>query len=238
MRSASPHRARTQAGQLVRPRQNSGMPITRNPCEGLAAALVLCPADFPDRVDEHRAGFQPEHRGNGGQADGLHEFHRAGRDVGEQRPRGVAPAPAPRSRCSASAGRRCRPRRLRGRSRAPGHGWSAVFMLPERMAYLKPLLGVAPRPACTQLAAPACAELQEICCRIDADGRPTAATNLGVSNLLHDDARGMLYIGTHADLDASAWAQISLLYGPNHRRVNTTRHQACLAVMQTIPNCK
>ena len=53
-----------------------------------------------------------------------------------------------------------------------------VFMLPERMAYLKPLLGVAPWPACTQLAAPACAELQEICCRIDADGRRIAAPAL------------------------------------------------------------
>lgn len=53
-----------------------------------------------------------------------------------------------------------------------------AFMLPRRLAYLKPLLGSAPWPARTQLDATVCAELQEICERLDADGRRKAAPAL------------------------------------------------------------
>lgn len=53
-----------------------------------------------------------------------------------------------------------------------------VFMLPQRLAYLKALLGSEPWPARTQLTTSVCAELLDVCARLDADRQRKAAPAL------------------------------------------------------------
>ncbi|MGH8694733.1 MAG: helix-turn-helix transcriptional regulator, partial [Burkholderiales bacterium] len=52
------------------------------------------------------------------------------------------------------------------------------FMLPERLAYLKPLLSSTRWPTCSRLPRPTCDELLEICRQLDADKHRRAAPNL------------------------------------------------------------